>query len=261
LKQLKVYTKINKSEVLAMTKKIIVFVLSILLISMVVMCGVNKEAKRLNNLGIKYYRDGDIERAITELEKALEIAPKFIEAHYNLGNVYSHIDSLNEAIECWAKVLELDENHQMATIYTGLAHFKKGDVDQAFTFFEKAIALNEELRYLADANEVRKAYDQKKREEEAIAAGKMWARQIVVKTRRIALDMIKRLDEGQEFVDLAKTFSIDTETQPHSGDLGFFFENEKSKLIVDNVKSLQVGEYSKTPIKSDQGYVIFMRLN
>jgi len=244
-----------------MLKKVLIFSLSIVLIFMFLSCGVKKEAKRLNNLAIKHYRDGDIEEAITELQKAIDISPKFVDAHFNLGNVYSRIDSIDQAIACWEKVLSLDPTHQMATIYTGLAYFKKGDVDKAFSFFEKAIELNEELRYMADANELRKAYERKKEEEEAIAAGKFWARKIVVKTEREARQIIQRLEEGQDFAILAKTFSIDRETQPHGGDMRFFTEKDKSERIIEAIKSLEINEYTKTPIKTNQGYTIFLRLN
>jgi len=259
LKKLKNYVQINKNEVLVMCKRVISLLLSFFLISMIVVCGIKKEAKLHNNKGVKYFRDGEISKAISEFKKAIEISPKFAEAHYNLGNVYSKIDSIDDAMACWQKTIELDKTNATAVMYIGLAHFKKGELDSALYYYEKAITMDENLKNLS--NPLRDTYFQKKREEKAIAEGKMWARQIVVKTRREALRIIKQLDQGADFADLAIKYSIDTKTNKHGGDLGFFFENQKSKFIVENVKKLKKGEYSKKPIKSDQGYVIFLRLN
>ena len=243
-----------------MLKRLALVMLACIFIFSIMNCGIKKEAKMHNNRGVRHLNEGEYLEAIEELNKAVEISPKFVQAHSNLGSVYAKIDCLDYAIKSWAKVSELDETNSEVIYFMGKAFFKLGQPDTAFALFDRAIAMKEDWS-TADPGAFRDAYIAKKKEEEAIAAGKMWARQIVVNRRRDALNIIKQLDEGADFVKLAQERSTDALTAPHGGDLGFFFENEKGEFIVSNIKALEKDQYSKTPIKRDGKYYIFLRLN
>ncbi|MDP2941545.1 MAG: tetratricopeptide repeat protein [Candidatus Omnitrophota bacterium] len=47
--------------------------------------------KAHNNMGDVYYQEGDIDSAIREFKKAIEIRPDFADAYFNLGNIYYYI--------------------------------------------------------------------------------------------------------------------------------------------------------------------------
>ena len=51
--------------------------------------GATSEAVVYRNLGASYLEQGKLDKAIVEFKKAVQIAPRFIEAHYLLADVYS----------------------------------------------------------------------------------------------------------------------------------------------------------------------------
>ena len=51
--------------------------------------GATSEAVVYKNLGVSYLEQGKLDKAIVEFKKAVQIAPRFIEAHYLLADVYS----------------------------------------------------------------------------------------------------------------------------------------------------------------------------
>ncbi len=51
--------------------------------------GATSEAVVYKNLGVSYLEQGKLDKAIVEFKKAVQIAPRFVEAHYLLADVYS----------------------------------------------------------------------------------------------------------------------------------------------------------------------------
>ena len=79
------------------------------------------------------------------------------------------------------------------------------------------------------------------------------ARHILVKTEDEAKDVIKQLDAGKDFAELAKEKSTDP-NKDDGGDLGYFSRGRMVKEFEDAAFALEKGTYSKTPIKTDFGY-------
>ena len=79
------------------------------------------------------------------------------------------------------------------------------------------------------------------------------ARHILVKTEDEAKDVIKQLDAGKDFAELAKEKSTDP-NKDDGGDLGYFTRGRMVKEFEDAAFSLEKGTYSKTPVKTDFGY-------
>jgi peptidyl-prolyl cis-trans isomerase C len=79
------------------------------------------------------------------------------------------------------------------------------------------------------------------------------ARHILVKDEAKAKDLIKQLGEGKDFAELAKANSTDGTAQ-NGGELGYFAKTEVVPPFADAAFALNVGEYSKTPVKTDFGY-------
>jgi peptidyl-prolyl cis-trans isomerase C len=79
------------------------------------------------------------------------------------------------------------------------------------------------------------------------------ARHILVKTEDEAKEIIKELDAGKDFVELAKEKSTDP-NKADGGDLGYFTRGRMVKEFEDAAFSMPVGTYSKTPVKTDFGY-------
>jgi peptidyl-prolyl cis-trans isomerase C len=79
------------------------------------------------------------------------------------------------------------------------------------------------------------------------------ARHILVKTEDEAKEIIKELDAGKDFTELAKEKSTDP-NKADGGDLGYFTRGRMVKEFEDAAFSMPVGSYSKTPVKTDFGY-------
>ena len=72
-----------------------------------------------------------------------------------------------------------------------------------------------------------------------------------------AKDAIARLKKGEKFTAVAKEVSSDDSTKEKGGDLGYINKGDYGSDEFDNeVWSLEVGSYSKTPIKTSKGYEI-----
>lgn len=79
------------------------------------------------------------------------------------------------------------------------------------------------------------------------------ARHILVKTEDEAKAIIKELDAGKDFAELAKAKSSDP-NKSEGGDLGYFGKGRMVKEFEDAAFALNKGEYTKTPVKTQFGY-------
>jgi peptidyl-prolyl cis-trans isomerase D len=87
----------------------------------------------------------------------------------------------------------------------------------------------------------------------------VWARHILVETEKEAKDIYKRLKEGADFAELAKTSSKDTGSGVNGGDLGWFGKGQMVPEFEEAAFKLKVGEISE-PVKSQFGYHIIQVL-
>ncbi|WFS22213.1 peptidylprolyl isomerase [Rhizobium rhododendri] len=79
------------------------------------------------------------------------------------------------------------------------------------------------------------------------------ARHILVKTEDEAKEVIKELEAGKDFAEVAKEKSTDP-NKSDGGDLGYFQRGRMVKEFDDAAFSMPVGTYSKTPVKTDFGF-------
>jgi len=80
------------------------------------------------------------------------------------------------------------------------------------------------------------------------------------KAEEEAKDIIKQLDEGKKFATLAKKYSDDTGTKKDGGKLEEFDNNSNmDENFLDASAKLEVGKYTKEPVKSQYGYHIILK--
>jgi tetratricopeptide (TPR) repeat protein len=94
-----------------------------------------------NNLGKALFRKGNVEEAIIEFQKSLQIKPDYAEAHLDLGNAFFHKGSLDEAISEFQTALRIRPNYAEAHLNFGLVLFKKGNLDEAITEYQNALRI------------------------------------------------------------------------------------------------------------------------
>jgi peptidyl-prolyl cis-trans isomerase C len=127
--------------------------------------------------------------------------------------------------------------------------------------FKKRMAFLQERElhnaYLRQQFETLKPEEVKARYDKEVAAmpkeEEIHARHILVKTEDEAKAIIKQLDEGKDFTELAKEKSEDS-SKSDGGDLGYFTKGRMVPEFEEAAFALEKGTYTKTPVKSQFGF-------
>ncbi len=120
-----------------------------------------------NNLDSALFPKGQVDEALAQFQKAMELQPNDPEAHNNLGSVLFQKGQVDEAIAHYQKALELQPNYPDAQNNLGFGLLQKGRVDEAIAHFERAVEL--QPNYPDAHNNLGIALFQKGRVDEAIA--------------------------------------------------------------------------------------------
>ena len=81
------------------------------------------------------------------------------------------------------------------------------------------------------------------------------------KAKKEAENIIKKLDKGEKFEDLAKEYSDDEGTKEDGGLLENFSKDSVVTEFWDASYKLKDGEYTKEPVKSEYGYHVILRVS
>jgi len=95
-----------------------------------------------NNLGFALYQKGEVEDAMAHYQRALDINPQYAAAHYNLALVLSQKGRVDDAMVQYQNALEINPNYSEAHNNLGNILFQKGQVDEAIAQFQKALEIN-----------------------------------------------------------------------------------------------------------------------
>jgi len=82
------------------------------------------------------------------------------------------------------------------------------------------------------------------------------ARHILVDSEDKANEIIKELDGGADFTDIASKKSIDTKAAAKGGDLGYFTAEDMVPRFAEAAFALDKGQYTKKPVKTRFGWHI-----
>ena len=96
-------------------------------------------AKRENNAGVVFYHQGDLERAALRFEKALALAPEFVEAYNNLGLVETERGRAEEATRHFQRAIELDPTLSASYNNLGYVFFQQENYEEAIAMYQEAI--------------------------------------------------------------------------------------------------------------------------
>jgi tetratricopeptide (TPR) repeat protein len=92
------------------------------------------------NLALEREKTGDIAGALNEYALLVKEEP-YRPALVNLGSLYSRMDLLDEALDCFMKALELQEDH-IAWFNLGSVRYKRGEFKQAVIALERSRRIN-----------------------------------------------------------------------------------------------------------------------
>ncbi len=94
-----------------------------------------------NNLGNVLLQKGEVDEAIVQFKKSLEIKPDYVEACYNLGTALLQSGRVDEAINFFQTALQIKPDHVEARINLGIALFQEGRADEAVNLFQTALQI------------------------------------------------------------------------------------------------------------------------
>jgi tetratricopeptide (TPR) repeat protein len=92
-------------------------------------------------LGMEYYDQGELDKAVAEFEKAIELDPNDAEAHRNLGTAYGEQGKWEESAAAYEQAIEVNPNFGEAYGDMAGAYFYLGKLAEAVAAGEKAIEL------------------------------------------------------------------------------------------------------------------------
>ncbi len=110
---------------------------------------------------------------------------------------------------------------------------------------------NDEKTLKPDEAAIKALYDEKYADYEG--PKEVHARHILMKTEEEAKEIIKELDAGKDFVELAKEKSTGP-SGPQGGDLGFFTKERMVEPFAEAAFAMEPGTYSKEPVKTQFGW-------
>jgi len=93
------------------------------------------------NRGIAYKAKGEIDNAIAEYRRALELVPDYAEAHNNLGNLLKDQKKFDEAILHFESSIKIFPDNPSTYNNLGTVYAMKGDVNKAAVYFAKAVRI------------------------------------------------------------------------------------------------------------------------
>lgn len=95
-------------------------------------------------LGTVYFHQGTLDQAIGCYARALELAPRFVVCSYDLGVAYFHRGNMPAAIRAFRHCLEIDPHYNAAHYRLAISLFHAGQLQQAMEHFERCTTLTPE---------------------------------------------------------------------------------------------------------------------
>ena len=188
-----------------------------------------------------------------------------------LTKVYETDSALKTKVESQITAMKNEwgsDFEQAINYYYGVSNEK-----QLYDFiemsFKREMAIEDYAKTLIKDEDIKKYYDEK-------AIGDIKASHILIQSEatddmtadekkkaeeaalKKAKDIIKKLDKGEKFEDLAKEYSKDGSASD-GGNLGYFNRGEMVKEFEEAAIKLEVGKYSKEPVKTQFGYHIILK--
>lgn len=96
----------------------------------------------LNNRGTAYFSQGEFSQAQTDYKKALKIQPEFVDAQFNLANLYCSTQRLPEAIELFNQLIGRHPDYLEALYNRGNTHAQLQQFHDACQDYNHVLELN-----------------------------------------------------------------------------------------------------------------------
>jgi len=98
------------------------------------------------NLGIVYNDIKDFRNAVFAFDYATIIKDDFVSAYFNKGNAHFNLQQYGEALECYYRTFEFEDNQAITFCYIGECYEKLFNFKEAEKSYEIALSLNDDLQ-------------------------------------------------------------------------------------------------------------------
>ena len=263
-----------------MNKKIIALV-SVLSITVLIVTGCGKKVVSVNGTAVsldgvkiksnEYYeiiKEDSISKLIDEIDHKL-FDKKYKTTDEETSEIDKQIEQLKSSLEQYYGKSDDETFNSIIKQYYGVENEKELRKQLSLEYKRKE-AVNDFIKKNLIDKEIKKYYDEN-------IYGDMAASHILIsvdvaddakeeeikkaeeKALKKAKEVIKQLNDGKKFADLAKKYSNDDATKNKGGDLGTFKYSDMEEDFSKACKDLKEKEYTKEPVKTKYGYHIILK--
>jgi tetratricopeptide (TPR) repeat protein len=100
------------------------------------------KSRPYNNRGLAYQDKGDLDLALSDYNKAIQINPNLAETYSNRGNIYQDKGDLDLALSDYNKAIQINPNLAEAYNNRALTYQCKSEFDQAIAGYNKTLEIN-----------------------------------------------------------------------------------------------------------------------
>jgi tetratricopeptide (TPR) repeat protein/beta-lactamase regulating signal transducer with metallopeptidase domain len=102
----------------------------------------SEDAAAYISRGVSCFKKGQIEDAIADFDKAIDLDPGKAVAYVARGSAYYELDQLDNAISDYSKAIEINPDFAVAYQNRGSVYYRLGQLDNAICDYDKAIEIN-----------------------------------------------------------------------------------------------------------------------
>jgi len=99
----------------------------------------NREARKLNNLGVKSFHNDELELARDQFLRAVALDDQFAESYNNLGLVFTELGEQDRATEAYEKAIALNPDLHATYNNLGYVFYLQGNYERAAEMYEEAL--------------------------------------------------------------------------------------------------------------------------
>ncbi|HYA11356.1 MAG TPA: tetratricopeptide repeat protein [Thermodesulfovibrionales bacterium] len=94
------------------------------------------------NMGVDFYRQREITKAIHAYQKVIELDPAYVEAYNNLGIIYQDLGDFDKALNAYQTSIKINPRYEKAYNNLGIVLFLNGRYEESKEAFQNALNIN-----------------------------------------------------------------------------------------------------------------------